>query len=1075
MNVRCPNCSAVFPHAELGPGTVECPLCLLRFEPDGEVTRSMPQGPATTQGAAAPVPDDEFVSFGAPPLTGVQHNPLQTRTTAPYASDDMAKLSQSRGTVPLQGFGPLPTGQDDLRLDGADIDFDSLLSDAMQAVNKPAAPPQARVSAPRSGGVLQDDPVFAVQPPSRPEADVFDYGRPAAAPADDLLFTAPPIVAPSMPTSGAIPGADVDPNRVDALRAERDAALAARAPRRPNAGAKTARKLVRGLATLVVLVLALGGAAQLAGYGWFGSKLWLKQPEKAKAQRPQAKLDLKPMALLDTRKTYEAEVRRLEAVLAARPGEADAKRQLLDRYLDLLERAPRSLEDAREYRQHLDRLAGELGKPPRMRALDGLAEGRAITPELMAELEKGSLDDRGVAVREQLARCDNALREKFLTVPGAAAAPTDDPFRVRTGPEAVSLAVAQTQVEVLLAEAKNRPNLAKFQLLHAAVGERTGKLDGVVAELESITSLADDHAEARALLASVRLEQGDVVVAKGLAEEALRLAEEQGLIRLKHDIHLLVARLAHKKGDLRGMAAALEAAVHVFPSDEVTTLRLGRLLMQDKRSADAQRVFVAAKQAGMKSVAFEVAMVEFWLSVNRSEDAAAEIEVAKKNYPDSPDLLFLHAQVEDKLGHFASAQDALEQVVAKDPKHLRAQLRLAELQAAAGRHEEVLATLSHAREAVGDDETVLRYTVSELLALKRDTEARTLLAKLLTDAPHNRTYLLQAAQLDLKSGQVDRALGYLLQLRDDKALDREGAILLAEAQAGKGKPADAAQTLTPFADADPANVELATQTGRYLVDAKQPERAETLLARAVSTSNSKNAEALFQYGRLAFEQAQVDLGTQRMTQAIEADRLAWNYRLQLAERLFPVAGKPAVREAAVKQLQAILSSLKSYDQAGRPVTKLARVHELMARDHVEQSRYAQALPHLREVTELDADNAAGWLELGKAEHILKKASAGKSLRKALALRPGDGMAAFLLGMEAIDERKTTDAVHWLQVAGASKDADAAEAWYHLALIQRERNDAAGAARSLDHYLKEAKPDNLYRSEAESLKAQWGRR
>ena len=65
MNVRCPNCKAVFPaSASVAAGeAVECPLCLMRFQTGGEETISLPQAPGP--GAAKPV-DDEFESFGAP-------------------------------------------------------------------------------------------------------------------------------------------------------------------------------------------------------------------------------------------------------------------------------------------------------------------------------------------------------------------------------------------------------------------------------------------------------------------------------------------------------------------------------------------------------------------------------------------------------------------------------------------------------------------------------------------------------------------------------------------------------------------------------------------------------------------------------------------------------------------------------------------------------------------------------------------------------------------------------------------------------------------------------------------------
>jgi tetratricopeptide (TPR) repeat protein len=1089
VNVRCPNCSAVFPASspsEGGPAQVECPLCLLRFQPQVEQTLSLPQMPVDTRGTAIPSPDDEFESFGAAAQTGIHHTTAIVAGGRPVAAPAPVSPPRAPIALPATPLSPQPTPPpaaahedsqtvaahkaSDLQefgFDGGDIDFDALLSDAVHSVDKKGegamarTNPFGRISAPRSGTGGTEEAVFT--PPALSAKPLPPLSKRLDMPSgdeDDSLFE-----------SGAAALAArtrIDDDLEHQPRLTDNAQRRVPPPRRPQARSNTGRKVARGLATLLLAAGAAGGAAQLAGYGWFGSKLWLKEPPKARADRAVAAELQNPVAMFDTRKGYEAEIRRLEQVVALRPTDKEAKAALLDRLLDLLERAPRAFDTAPEFRKHLDALAAELGAPPRLAVLDLLATDKVVPAEALAPLDQGNVEDREVAVRARLVARDQALAAQALTHPGLTATAEADPLR-GTGADEPALQEARKRLDPLLSQAKDRPDAVKFTLLDAVIRDRMLKYDGVVALLEPVTTRSEEQIEARALLASAKLEAGELDPASALAQEAVRLATEQNDLPKLRDALRVVARVEAKRGDRPAMIKALQAVVQAVPSDELTTLRLARLLMADKKSPEAQKLLVAGKKSGMKSVAFEVGLVEYWLSINRNQDALDETTEATRLYPDSIDLLFLRGQVEDKASHFATARDYFEQVIAKEPRHLRAIVRLAELQSVAGKHDDALATLERGRKTVGDDETVLRLSAEELLALKREPEARQLLDILLKAAPQNRFYLLKAAQLDLKTGEVDRALGFLRRLRANKALDREAALQMALALASKKQPDEAAATLTPFADEAQADVELNTRAGQYLIDAKDYDRAKTVLQRAVGTANGKNAEALFQFGRLAFRRGEVDQGISRMQQAIDGDKQAWEYRLELARALFDLKSKDGARDLAVKQLDVILATEGQLQAAGRPVTGLAEVHALLARHFAEQHRYGDAIPHLRAVVKLDPDDADALRQLGMALHATNSPDAPKVLRDLLQRRPGDAQAELYLGLGALNKGQTSEALHWLQLAANSMKPDVAEAWYQLALIYRDRDNPVQAMRAVEQYLRLAKADEPYRADAETLR------
>ncbi len=1094
MNVRCPNCSAVFPSAGAPDGgvrQVECPLCLLRFEAHGEQTISLPRMPSEARGAAAPSPDDEFEAFGAASKSGTHH--MTTVVASPPGRSTSTRLAPASEAV-RSSFGDAtrpPASEpaheegsesgasqgsgEEFGFDGGEIDFDALLSDAVHSVEKKDAGsmartnPFGRISAPRSGAGAVEESIFAAPPLPLPTKAQSPLGRvqgegpgPLSGSQrgtdDDSLFESG---AGASSARKAFDDDDAGPRAIEpAVR------RAPPPPRRP-VKARTGPKVARALATLLLAGAAVGGGLQLAGYGWFGSALWLEPKTQAKHAKPVAAALQKAVALHDTRKSYEAEIQRLEQVVTTQPGDQAAKRLLLDRYLDLLERAPAALDKTPLYRKRLDLLAHELGAPPRLAVLDLLAANKAVDPTLLPPLDKGGVEDREVAVRARILARDQAVASLALTHPGLIAAPEADPLRGK--PDEPELKDARRLLDALLPEAKDRPNSPKFIVLDAFLRDRMQAYTGMAAALEPLTKVADDQVEARALLASAHLELAELDPAAALADEAVRLATEQQQPAQVREAWLVSARVSAKRGDRAGMIKALQEVVTAVPGDELSTIRLARLLMADKKSPEAQKVLIGAKKAGMKSVAFEVALVEFWLSINRVQDALEETTEATRLYPDSVDLLFLRGQVEDKSSHFATARDYFEQVIAKEPKHLRAIIRLAELQSVAGKHDDALTTLQRGRQTVGDDEALLRLAAEELLHLKREPEARALLDLLLKSAPQNRHYLLRAAQLDLRTGEVDRALGYLRRLRANKALDREAAIQMAIALASKKQPDEAATTLIPFADEAQADVELNTLAGKYLIDAKDYDRAKTMLVRAVGVANGHHAEALFQYGRLAFRRGEVDQGISRVQQAIDGDKQAWEYRLELARDLFDLTHKDGARELAVKQLDTILASENALASAGRRVTALADVHRLLARHFLEQHRFAQAIPHLRSVVQDEPDDADSLQLLGKSLYMTSAADAPKLLREVLQRRPGDAFAQLYLGLGALNKGQTSEALHWLQLAASSMKPDVAEAWYQVALIYREREMPQKALAAVDQYLQVARPDDPYRADARTLR------
>jgi tetratricopeptide (TPR) repeat protein len=306
-------------------------------------------------------------------------------------------------------------------------------------------------------------------------------------------------------------------------------------------------------------------------------------------------------------------------------------------------------------------------------------------------------------------------------------------------------------------------------------------------------------------------------------------------------------------------------------------------------------------------------------------------------------------------------------------------------------------------------------------------------------------------------------------LRDQKALDREAAVQMALALADKRSFAEAAQVLEPFADQAPTDIELNALIGRLYIDVSALDRATVYVQRAVQTANGKSAEALFQYGRLAFKRGDVSQGISRMKQAIDTDRLAHQYRFELAKFLLDVKGDAKARKVAIDELETIVRSAEGLAKADRPVQNLAEVHRQLARGFMEEHDYQKAAKNLELATELVPSDLEGRAELGKALYYLRDERAGPVLRSVLSRKPGDGKASLYLALHLLGKRRPAEALPLLQSAAQTGDVRFAEAWFHMALIQKERENLQQALRDVEQYLERGPRDGTYRGDAESLR------
>ncbi len=1058
--------------------SVECPLCLMRFEAQDEQTASVASISAQRPLPTALPTGESTATMGGP------------------ASKTVNLGSSGAGSPPSKVVATVIADADA----DIDIDFESLLSDASNAVDKHTVGnrtnPFARIAAPRSGApaALDQEAIFAgaARRPSQVAPSAFDLAptqvlAPGVSPLSEGRTSA---TGPSSPAGPALPAAEEESLfESGAISRAADPDMPRSRPigiepaeRRParsaGRGGKTQSKgKVKPLFTFdrllaaAMLVAAAGVATDYAGLGLFASKLWKAEaPDKNRPQRAVPADLSKAVALDDTRQSYELELARLDKLSKLRKDDEQVRARRITLYLDLYERYPEALEEP-EIKAGFESLkkAGALPKA-RLAALEANAkEGPAAALAHADALKAGSPDDRGLLARMYQLDFQMRLRRQALDRPGLTAAPDTDPLRTPAGDD-VGLSAAATLIDGVLAQNPKLENAIKFKALRGAIADAQGRYAEAEAILTPLVHVAPENLEVRLTLASALLDAGKAEQAQTHLDKITVTLVSTPQPWVAREQNLIVARQAGRRGDHDSQISALATVLESNPSDELTTVRVARLNMLEKHLDDANKLLVAGKSKHkFRSVAFVVAMTEYWLMVNRNDDALAEISEATKAAPDSLELLYLRGQVEDKQSHYATASNYFAQVLQREPRHLRAAIRLAELQSAAGRHDEALATLEQARKKVGDEENLLRLAAEELGLLKRDDEARRLLSQLLAAQPDNRRYLLRAAQMDLRSGNPDVALTSLRKLRAQKALDRNAATQMTMALVDKKNFAEAAATIEPFADEAPTDIELNTLAGKVELDAQEVEKATVYIGRAVQTANGKSAEALFQYGRLAFRKGDVAQGISRIKQAVEIDTSAHFYRFELARQLLERHPDAPLRKLAVEQLQSVVRSATAFEQIGKPVRYLPEVHRLLAKAFLIDHQYNKAVAALKALLELKPDDLDGKAQLGRCYVEQGNDAGGQILRDVLAHRPGDDHAALFLALHWLRHRQYSDALPLLHQAANSGDKDLAEAWYHLALIYKERDQLPQALKAVETYLERSTSDNYYRADAASLK------
>lgn len=504
-----------------------------------------------------------------------------------------------------------------------------------------------------------------------------------------------------------------------------------------------------------------------------------------------------------------------------------------------------------------------------------------------------------------------------------------------------------------------------------------GQFELALAELDRALAAEPDNAEAMMVRGVILGRQGDHEQAEKALLAARRSAPAQ-LTRQQHSgLLAILAETQLARGDIESAAVTQRDFVALAGKTPFGHVLAGRIAMARQDHASA--------------------VAEFQHAVN----AAPNLVSAR----------FLLGAALLAQGNLNQAEAQLTQVLQKSPDNLEARKLLAQARLRLDRPDAAMQILMPAEQSGDTDAQISTMMGLAHLQLGDETGAIQALESGAAREPDNRRLQFNLAEVNLRSGHVDKALTILNALPVVQN-DATREALLTQAIAAKRGTQAAQSQLDELISKYPRHLGLLNLASTFHARLGQIDRARALISKAEAV----NAE----YVPTQLTAARVELSSG--DQAAAAQRLEKVLALQPGNRaaalgLAEIEARGGDFAAAERRLQDLR---KREPKAIEPVILLARLHlqqnQPAAADKVLQAaiaaepnradllnaagllyldsgRYDEAAARLRQATAADSSNASYWFNLGRAQLALDRPEAARdALERSLKQRP-DSVAA----------------------------------------------------------------------------------
>jgi putative PEP-CTERM system TPR-repeat lipoprotein len=386
---------------------------------------------------------------------------------------------------------------------------------------------------------------------------------------------------------------------------------------------------------------------------------------------------------------------------------------------------------------------------------------------------------------------------------------------------------------------------------------QTGQIGLALQTLDKAARLASDDADVLSRIAAIRLGIGDAGGAErnlarsleltpdkaGLGEQLVMAALAAGdidqaaaeLDKLRRQPTSDPAKLGNLLGlvrmgqlDLDGARVALEGALAADPTSIAARLNLAKVLAQQGRGADAEKLLLPLLDKDPANAPALSAIGGILLAQNQPDRLIALMEAGHRAAPGNAGLTLAMADLLVNTGETRKAYallDALPKEQAALPGVLAARARL---QQTLGMDQEALASYRQVLVANPADVETRRRLADLLVRAKDVAGAKEVLRKGLEVSPGNPSLLQTVVATDFRTGGLDAALATAAALAKDRTNLPAARMLKGGLYAAVQRYADAAAAYQAELDANPSSM-LTVATAVALNAAGRPADARRLL------------------------------------------------------------------------------------------------------------------------------------------------------------------------------------------------------------------------------------------------------
>jgi tetratricopeptide (TPR) repeat protein len=588
---------------------------------------------------------------------------------------------------------------------------------------------------------------------------------------------------------------------------------------------------------------------------------------------------------------------------------------------------------------------------------------------------------------------------------------------------------------------KNIQNRVRLARCYVAMG----RLADATKEALKVLEQAPDNGDALVVLAEAARSKEEIQAVK---EQLEKFPKNKDV-----SFYLASANLALKSGDPGAAGNALRDAVAADPKSAAAHMAMGDLyLLQKDQKRGGEEFKKAANLAPVRAMERlkYAALMSSTGNIEEVRRIATEMTKQARDYPAGWSLL---AEVAMKEKKYDEALSLLENVFGRDPDYIDGRRVQSNVLLAKGDTKKAVEVLERLDQSY-PNVPLLKYDLGRAYVVSGNlNQAKLALEGAVSINPTYTDAVVLLAQVNLRSGQADKAIEQLTDLLKRRPELKNATLLLAAAYGAVDRPDDAAAVLENQARISPNDPELAIATGLTYRQAKRNDEARRAFEKAAQLApnhlwpidqlieldlqdkhfdaarqrirthfqqNPNVAAAHYFEGKILAAEQKWDAAEPELQRALELDpSFAAVYDLLVQSYL----ARNKLPQAA-SELQGLLSNKPKSAPA---LTLLALVYEQM-------NDYPKACDVYEKLLAIKPDSVVALNNLAylNAEHLNNLDKAYELARKARQLTPDDPSIADTFGWVLYKRGDYQQALPILQES-AQKAADKPEIQFHLGM------------------------------------------